>query len=68
MQGRSLVPILRGKTPEDWRPFASGGYATASGKADLYSAALEAAGLQPFGENGGWTMAKALLGTRPERP
>jgi anaerobic selenocysteine-containing dehydrogenase len=36
------------RTPEDWRPFEEGGYVTASGKADLYSTALEAAGLDPL--------------------
>jgi anaerobic selenocysteine-containing dehydrogenase len=34
--------------PEDWRPFAKGGFATPSGKAELYSAALGAAGHDPL--------------------
>ena len=34
--------------PEDWRPFAEGHFPTASGKAELYSSALEAQGLDPL--------------------
>jgi anaerobic selenocysteine-containing dehydrogenase len=34
--------------PDDWRPFAEGGFPTPSGKAELYSAALEAQGLDPL--------------------
>jgi anaerobic selenocysteine-containing dehydrogenase len=34
--------------PEDWRPFASGGFATRSGKAELYSEPLEALGHDPL--------------------
>lgn len=33
------------RQPEDWRPFASGGFATRSGKAELHSADLEAMGI-----------------------
>jgi anaerobic selenocysteine-containing dehydrogenase len=33
---------------EDWRPFARGGFPTPSGKAELYSEALEAAGHDPL--------------------
>lgn len=34
--------------PEDWRPYAQGGFPTASGKCELYSAALVAAGIDPL--------------------
>jgi anaerobic selenocysteine-containing dehydrogenase len=34
--------------PEDWRPFAEGNFPTSSGKAELYSSALEAQGLDPL--------------------
>jgi anaerobic selenocysteine-containing dehydrogenase len=34
--------------PEDWRPFANGGFPTATGKAELYSEALRAAGHDPL--------------------
>jgi anaerobic selenocysteine-containing dehydrogenase len=34
--------------PDDWRPFAHGGFATPSGKAELYSEALLAAGHDPL--------------------
>ena len=34
--------------PDDWRPFANGGYATPSGKAELYSDALREAGHDPL--------------------
>ena len=34
--------------PEDWRPFAEGDFPTPSGKAELYSSALEAQGLDPL--------------------
>ena len=34
--------------PEDWRPFAEGNFPTPSGKAELYSSALEAQGLDPL--------------------
>jgi anaerobic selenocysteine-containing dehydrogenase len=34
--------------PDDWRPFANGGYATPSGKAELYSVALREAGHDPL--------------------
>jgi anaerobic selenocysteine-containing dehydrogenase len=33
---------------EDWRPFASGGFPTRSGKAELYSEAQQEAGLDPL--------------------
>jgi anaerobic selenocysteine-containing dehydrogenase len=33
---------------EDWRPFAEGGFPTASGRAELWSARLEAQGLDPL--------------------
>jgi anaerobic selenocysteine-containing dehydrogenase len=35
-------------TPDDWRPFANGGFATRSGKAELYSEALREAGHDPL--------------------
>ena len=34
--------------PDDWRPFAHGGFATPSGKAELYSGALREAGHDPL--------------------
>jgi anaerobic selenocysteine-containing dehydrogenase len=34
--------------PDDWRPFATGGFATPSGKAELYSERLRDAGLDPL--------------------
>ena len=34
--------------PEDWRPFAHGGFATRSGKAELYSEPLREAGHDPL--------------------
>jgi anaerobic selenocysteine-containing dehydrogenase len=34
--------------PEDWRPFANGGFQTRSGKAELYSNALRAQGHDPL--------------------
>lgn len=34
--------------PDDWRPFANGGFPTPSGKAELWSASLEQAGLDPL--------------------
>ena len=34
--------------PEDWRPFAHGGFATPSGKAELYSEPLREAGHDPL--------------------
>jgi anaerobic selenocysteine-containing dehydrogenase len=36
------------KCPEDWRPFAEGGFATRSGKAELYSESLNELGLDPL--------------------
>jgi anaerobic selenocysteine-containing dehydrogenase len=40
--------FVRLNAPDDWRPFARGGFATPSGKAELYSAALAAQGLDPL--------------------
>ena len=34
--------------PEDWRPFANGGFATRSGKAELYSESLLEQGHDPL--------------------
>jgi anaerobic selenocysteine-containing dehydrogenase len=34
--------------PDDWRPFAAGGFPTPSGKAELYSDSLRAAGHDPL--------------------
>ena len=39
---------VRLNRPEDWRPFANGGFATPSGKAELYSDALRKAGHDPL--------------------
>jgi anaerobic selenocysteine-containing dehydrogenase len=40
--------FVRLNRPEDWRPFANGGFATPSGKAELHSAALEERGHDPL--------------------
>jgi anaerobic selenocysteine-containing dehydrogenase len=40
--------FVRLNTPDDWRPFADGGFATPSGKAELYSESLAARGLDPL--------------------
>jgi anaerobic selenocysteine-containing dehydrogenase len=39
---------VRLNCPDDWRPFADGGFPTRSGKAELYSEALAAAGHDPL--------------------
>ena len=39
---------VRLNCPDDWRPFANGGFPTRSGKAELYSEALAAAGHDPL--------------------
>jgi anaerobic selenocysteine-containing dehydrogenase len=39
---------VRLNRPDDWRPFADGGFPTRSGKAELYSEALAAAGHDPL--------------------
>jgi anaerobic selenocysteine-containing dehydrogenase len=39
---------VRLNCPEDWRPFANGGFATPSGKAELYSASLQELGHDPL--------------------
>ena len=39
---------IRLRRPDDWRPYAEGGFATASGKAELSSAALAAQGIDPL--------------------
>lgn len=39
---------VRLRCPDDWRPFAEGGYPTRSGKAELWSDALNEAGLDPL--------------------
>ena len=36
------------KCPDDWRPFANGGFATRSGKAELYSESLQENGEDPL--------------------
>lgn len=46
--------------PDDWRPFASGGFATPSGKAELYSARLLKAGLDPLPSGGGIPSGRGL--------
>ena len=38
---------VRLNRPDDWRPFADGGFPTPSGKAELYSEALGASGPRP---------------------
>lgn len=39
---------VRLNRPDDWRPFANGGFPTPSGKAELFSESLEAQGLDPL--------------------
>jgi anaerobic selenocysteine-containing dehydrogenase len=39
---------VRLKSPEDWRPFAAGGFPTPSGKAELFSQGLADLGLDPL--------------------
>ena len=39
---------VRLNLPDDWRPFAEGGFATPSGRAELYSEPLAALGLDPL--------------------
>ncbi len=39
---------VRLNVPDDWRPFADGGFATTSGKAELYSDPLRALGQDPL--------------------
>ncbi|HET9328290.1 MAG TPA: molybdopterin oxidoreductase family protein [Candidatus Eisenbacteria bacterium] len=53
MKGISFEALLergyvRTAVPEDWRPYAEGGFATESGKLEFFSAALEARGLDPL--------------------
>jgi anaerobic selenocysteine-containing dehydrogenase len=43
---------VRLNCPDDWRPFATGGFATPSGKAELYSAPREALGDDPLPSSG----------------
>jgi anaerobic selenocysteine-containing dehydrogenase len=40
------------KCPDDWRPFAEGGFPTKSGKAELWSETQHAAGLDPLPATG----------------
>ena len=40
--------VVRLNRPDDWRPFASGGFPTPSGKAELYSEALRDRGHDPL--------------------
>ena len=40
--------FARLRCPEDWRPFADGGFKTRSGKAELWSDALQEQGLDPL--------------------
>jgi len=40
--------FVRLNVPEDWRPFANGGFATPSGKAELYSETLREQGHDPL--------------------
>jgi anaerobic selenocysteine-containing dehydrogenase len=46
--------------PDDWRPFAAGGFATPSGKAELYSERLLDAGLDPLPSGGGIPSGRGL--------
>ncbi len=43
---------VRLNRPEDWRPFANGGFPTPSGKAELFSESLGAQGLDPLPASG----------------
>jgi anaerobic selenocysteine-containing dehydrogenase len=51
---------VRLNRPDDWRPFAEGGFPTASGKAELYSDALAAQGLDPLPSPGDIVVAPGL--------
>ncbi|MBM3750097.1 MAG: molybdopterin oxidoreductase family protein [Acidimicrobiia bacterium] len=51
---------VRLNRPDDWRPFAEGGFPTPSGKAELYSDALAAAGHDPLPAPGDITSASGL--------
>ena len=44
--------FVRLNRPDDWRPFANGGFATPSGKAELFSEQLRNAGLDPLPASG----------------
>jgi len=46
--------------PDDWRPFANGGFATPSGKAELYSERLRDAGLDPLPSASGIPSGRGL--------
>jgi anaerobic selenocysteine-containing dehydrogenase len=46
--------------PDDWRPFANGGFPTASGKAELFSETLAAQGLDPLPGPGDIAIAAGL--------
>ena len=46
--------------PEDWRPFANGGFATRSGKAELYSEPLREAGHDPLPSPGDIATGRGL--------
>jgi anaerobic selenocysteine-containing dehydrogenase len=46
--------------PEDWRPFAGGGFATSSGKAELFSEALREAGQDPLPSPGDMATGRGL--------
>jgi len=43
---------VRLSRPDDWRPFANGGFPTPSGKAELFSESLGAQGLDPLPASG----------------
>jgi anaerobic selenocysteine-containing dehydrogenase len=43
---------VRLNRPDDWRPFANGGFPTPSGKAELFSESLESQGLDPLPSSG----------------
>src|SRR5262245_14687442 len=46
--------------PEDWRPFANGGFATKSGKAELFSESLREAGQDPLPSPGDVATGRGL--------
>jgi anaerobic selenocysteine-containing dehydrogenase len=51
---------VRLNRPADWRPFAEGGFPTSSGKAELFSEALAAQGLDPLPAPGDIAAAPGL--------
>jgi len=51
---------VRLRCPDDWRPFANGGFPTRSGKTELWSDALNEAGLDPLPSAGDIAVGQGL--------